>query len=272
MTLAVVAAVSDPGSPGRANEDAWGTAGPFAWVIDGATGLGDERLLPGPSDAAWLAAALGAALADAAAAAPDPAALLHAAAVAVEARFVAERRRGPREQYEMPTAAVLVCRADGDELDIAELGDCAALVRAAGHVARPGGTPAGRATERGAAARLGAIGRTPEVMAYLRSVRNQANAPGGYAVFAPDAGCAVRARRHRIAGADAALLMTDGYLAAAADYGLYDAAALFDAAAADIGAPLARLRAVEMDDPDCRRFPRFKPSDDATAVFLEVGG
>lgn len=269
MTLALVGVVSDPGDPDRANEDGWGTAGPYAWVIDGATGLGDERLLAGPSDAAWLAGALGAALAEAVEA-PDPAALLAAAAARVEARFRAERRRAPREQYEMPTASVVVCRADGDALDIAELGDCTALVRAGGTVMRPGGSPAGRVAERVAAARLGAIGRTPEVMAYLRSVRNQANAPGGYAVFAPDAGCAVRARRHRVAGVDAALLMTDGYLAAVEDYGLYDAPTLFHTAATDIREPLARLRTVEADDPDCRRFPRFKPSDDATAAFLRL--
>jgi hypothetical protein len=33
---------------------------------------------------------------------------------------------------------------------------------------------------------------------------------------------------------------------------------------------LADLRAAEAGDPDCLRFPRFKPADDATAVMLSA--
>ncbi len=29
-----------------------------------------------------------------------------------------------------------------------------------------------------------------------------------------------------------------------------------------------RLRAIERSDPDCRKFPRFKPADDASAIAL----
>lgn len=31
---------------------------------------------------------------------------------------------------------------------------------------------------------------------------------------------------------------------------------------------LAQLRAIEQADPDCRRFPRLKPSDDATCLVI----
>ena len=47
-----------------------------------------------------------------------------------------------------------------------------------------------------------------------------------------------------------------GLIAAVAEQGL---SALMD-----------ELRAVEADDPDGVRFPRFKQSDDATALFVEV--
>ncbi|MFL4993046.1 MAG: hypothetical protein ACJ8DV_17385, partial [Microvirga sp.] len=49
--------LSLPGS--RVNEDGTGLRGPFAWVIDGATGLSDEQLTSGGSDAAWLAGLVG---------------------------------------------------------------------------------------------------------------------------------------------------------------------------------------------------------------------
>jgi hypothetical protein len=34
---------------------------------------------------------------------------------------------------------------------------------------------------------------------------------------------------------------------------------------------LHALRAVEASDASCEKYPRFKPSDDATAVMLKMG-
>ena len=50
--LKIALAASD--GPGPINEDIIGSCGNAAWVIDGATGVGDG-LLREPSDAAWLA-------------------------------------------------------------------------------------------------------------------------------------------------------------------------------------------------------------------------
>jgi hypothetical protein len=273
--LDVLGVASEPGSPGRPNDDAAGSAGRFAWVIDGATGLGDEQLLDGPSDAAWLAGALDLALHAAAETATDAADLLAAAVAEAERRFLAERRRPPAARWEIPTAAVLVVEALDDAVAVVELGDCAVYVAAGGHLARFGGTEAGRAGEVASARRFmtGGGGRTAEVLQHLRAVRERANAPGGYPVIAPDATTAAAARHHRVACRSAnILLMTDGYEAAVDDYGLYTRAGLLEAALADIQAPIAALRAVEVDDPACTRYPRFKPSDDATALVARMAG
>jgi hypothetical protein len=52
MLLHVTGQVCEPS--GKVNEDIAGSTKTAAWVMDGATGLGDEKLLPGESDAAWL--------------------------------------------------------------------------------------------------------------------------------------------------------------------------------------------------------------------------
>src|SRR5256885_13883250 len=52
MLLHVTGKVCEPS--GKVNEDIAGSTKTAAWVMDGATGLGDEKLLPGESDAAWL--------------------------------------------------------------------------------------------------------------------------------------------------------------------------------------------------------------------------
>ena len=277
MSLETLGAVSDAGRPNRANEDGFGVTGAFAWVIDGATGLGDAPLLDAPSDAAWLTAALDLALREAAERAEeveDPVMLLAEAAQRVELRFRDERSRAPVERYEIPTAAVLLARFDGERVAMADLGDCALYVRTDGTIARYGGVKSGRDLEQANARKLmaGGSGRTPEVVAFLREVRNRANTPRGYPIFAPEASCIARARRaEHVAASGEALLLTDGYEAAIDDYALYTPQTLLDAARVSIRGPLDAMRAVERDDPDCTRFPRFKPSDDATALHLAFG-
>ena len=67
------------------------------------------------------------------------------------------------------------------------------------------------------------------------------------------------------------LLGTDGFLALAIDYGRYSPESLL-AAAEQRGLALLgdELRAVEAADPDGLRYPRFKRSDDATALLLAL--
>jgi hypothetical protein len=67
------------------------------------------------------------------------------------------------------------------------------------------------------------------------------------------------------------LLASDGFLALASDYGRYTPDTLFAAAESrGLAALGAELRAVEAADADGVRFPRFKRSDDATALLLAV--
>ena len=54
MTLQLLESLSLPGDPAKPNEDAFAHAPQAALVMDGATPLG-EALMPGRSDAAWLA-------------------------------------------------------------------------------------------------------------------------------------------------------------------------------------------------------------------------
>lgn len=271
--IEVLGAVSASGAPDRPNEDGYGTAGRFAWVIDGATGLGDEALLDAPSDAAWLTGVLHECLSAEAENAAAPLDLLRIAADVAMRRFEAERRRPPRERYEIPTAAIILARF-GDTIEVVDMGDCGMFIEAGGGLSRVGGSDKQRQWEADSAQRLmsGGAGRTPEVTQYLRKVRNTANTGEGYGVFAPDHGC-LRWARHHVLGAreGRALLLSDGFEAAIDDYALFDGPGLVEAAAHDPAAVLARVRAVEADDPHCTRYPRFKRSDDATALAISFG-
>src|SRR6201985_1727958 len=54
MTFTILDSLSLPGDAAKPNEDAFGHDAMAAVVLDGATPLGDG-LMPGPSDAAWIA-------------------------------------------------------------------------------------------------------------------------------------------------------------------------------------------------------------------------
>jgi len=279
MNAELLGRLSLPGDQGRPNEDRAGAAGSFAWVIDGATGLGDFECLDGPSDAAWLAETADMAIAvRLTVGETEPAALIaHAIDAAAEA-FARDLVRQPEGRFQLPTASILVARFDGGGIDIAELGDCSLYAVAADRtVATIGSDANGRAREREGARLMiahGATLKTPEVRRRMRESRAKRNTPDGAWLFGVEREAAAHVRRHRIdlARPFTALLATDGFAALVEDYGRTDAGGLVEAARLRGLASLGEdLRAIEqLEDPDCTIFPRFKPSDDATAVLVSV--
>jgi hypothetical protein len=111
------------------------------------------------------------------------------------------------------------------------------------------------------------------VLPHLRASRNKANTRAGGWLFSPDPHAADHAGSQRVAAPPGTLVLlaTDGFLALASDYGAYDAQGLVEAARdKGLGTLGRRIRAVEEEDADGRRFPRLKKSDDATAVLLKL--
>lgn len=270
--------LSLPGDVGKPNEDAFVHAPRFAAVFDGATGLG-ERLMPGKSDAQWLAQFGARRLA--AHAQTDEGGQrdwLRSAAAEAEKSFAALRKRAPAENYEMPFASLIALSLENGTLDATWFGDCAALIRSGnGAFTMLGETLGKRARERERAARLGpapaGAGVREEFLPALRVSRNKVNTKGGEWLFAPDVECAAHAEEARVPVSSGALVLiaTDGFLALAADYARYSPGALLAAAESRGLAALGEeLRRIEAGDPDGSAYPRFKKSDDATALLLSV--
>jgi hypothetical protein len=65
--------------------------------------------------------------------------------------------------------------------------------------------------------------------------------------------------------------MSDGFAALMETYKLYEPAKLFDKMLEKGLSALAdEIRIIEREDASCVRFPRFKPSDDASAIWVRV--
>ena len=280
MKLQLLDSLSLPGDPAKANEDAFGHDTVAAVVIDGATPLGDS-LMPGPSDAAWIAQfgarRLMAHLRDGAGAREA----LRATLADTQKSFEALRRREPEDIWQTPCGSMMLAVPGEGEVEFLWFGDCAGLLKQ-GEVAVTviGETFDKRAAEAQRAQKVGkeknlspAAGiNRPEFLTVLRAARNRINSGPNW-LFSPDVKAAAHASRRIVKAAPGStiLLASDGLLALASDYGAYNADSLM-AAAMDKGLAAlgAELRAIEAGDALGDKFPRFKKSDDATGLLLRV--
>jgi hypothetical protein len=288
MRLRVVEHLSDPGTPGRTNEDVAGFSSTATWVLDGATGLGDEPLLAEDSDAAWLARTFDVRLRAEADRADRSLPEIFGALIGdVAAEFVAKVRRPPAGRYEVPSAGMAMVRLRRGVLEYARLGDCRAIISAGGRVVTTGDSPlhhldaavVRRMREvRSASPSLASEEVFRAVLGEMRAIRAlMMNTEGGYWVLGTDPAAALRMEVGTVpldaAGGVRGLLVSDGFYRLVDTVGLVrDPAALLDAARKDrLGGLVAALRAREGSDPECVAYPRIKPSDDATALLFEAG-
>lgn len=274
MHFDLIQALSLAGASDTPNDDRAGAAHAHGWVIDGATDLGPPGLMGERGGAAWLAGEAQAAFA-AAEDAPIEA-MCGAVARRLADAYGAARTRDPLGRWELPMAAFLAARLAGDALEVAWLGDCVGLLRSGDRVTRLGPVREARDAEAERAAGMAehGLGNVRKSAPILDSLRASRSRPG-VAVLGvePETMAMLETARVPCAPGDELLLMTDGFAALIDAYAAFDEAALMDALAAEELTGLGiRLRGIEREDAACTRFPRFKISDDATALWLRIGG
>jgi hypothetical protein len=207
---------------------------------------------------------------------------LRLAAADAQSDYERLRRRAPRENHELPLASMMLAETNEGGFFFLWFGDCAALIARPGEtVALIGESFSKRASEarrvahlakqRGLAPTAGVD--TPEYQSALRAARNQVNTRADRWAFSPDVRCAEFASAADAAAPEGThlLLCSDGFFALATDYGRYDVDTLMAACLSrGLKALCEELREVERGDPDGHAYPRFKVSDDATAVLLRL--
>lgn len=276
--------ILDQGSFGAAavNDDAYGAVGDFAWVLDGATGLGRNLVSPS-SDAAWLAQAINEELARACSAHQDLATqeILRLALGRVEARYHAALAGQAVELFERPTAAGILLRAFPDQLELTSFGDCRAIFQGEDGLDGFGGGLIEALDSASIAALKAVFVAKPqaslkearaEIWPLLRAQRIEFNTEGGHWALAPDPAVAGRGSTRIVARRPGPILLaSDGFTRLWDVFGLLGAGDALAACAAGQGAELyARLRGAEIADPEARTFARIKQHDDATWLCIQV--
>lgn len=275
--------ISWPGSPEKANEDACGASQDWAWVIDTSIFPGTPAIMHETSDAAWLAGFVSRRLSDLAPHAEDGVALVRHAMEEARTAFLAAAPEERRDSLTWPIGAMTLVRRRGKSLDVWTFGDTTAFVRQPdGSTVTAGEAPGLRTFEAAAAAQLlkasGAIPKTivgtPEFQSWLAERRRRQKQGGGLALLGLDPSAADRLRHETVPCGEGAtiLLASDGFSALVDLYQLMDARGLMEAALASGLEPLAgEARRIETEvDPTGKLYPRFKESDDTTALLLRA--
>jgi hypothetical protein len=274
--LTFVESISLAGDRAKQNDDACGFSTAWVWVIDGATDLHDKPLTSNASDASWLARYLNVRLHEPIG--DDAAERVRRLSRDAAAAFADILNGRPYERWQSPTASLLMIKDSSGQLHGADLGDCRVFVLDADGAAQVKGGPAEavEAEAQRAAQQTDAhkplLERT-ETLARLRRERAAINREGSSWSFCLDPACGDHMRVWRVQPRLPAhvLLMTDGFSALCDRYRVYDPAGLVRAALDRGLQELGReLRAIETADAAGARHPRFKRSDDATALLMRL--
>ncbi|MGE6740682.1 hypothetical protein ACQKGC_10430 [Allorhizobium pseudoryzae] len=285
--LDVIASLSDAGKPGRANEDRFGANRTAAFVLDGATGLGDRQFMTGfETDAAWIADYAAQRLVLELTPEVEVADLVRR--ISADARQIFDATAGEQPRYAWPAAALAGLRVTQAGLQFFGLGDSVVYLlhddgRTETFTALPDAFVREQAAARAHLSRLGGIGASgslvgdPQTLEDLRASRAKQNTPGGRVWslgLVPDTADHLAQETIPLSGGATAVICSDGLADFVSLYAIYDAGALIRrAATAGLGPLVAELRHLERAvDPDGLQYPRFKQSDDTTAMLVRVEG
>jgi hypothetical protein len=246
-------------------------------VVDGATDYTDKPVTKTASDASWIAQAASTALSTWTYG--DLREAVRNASETAASQFSYLTRGQEIERWQLPVASLLMLTEnERGAVDGIDLGDCRVFALGAdGAIRIAGGAAGGVDDEVKFAAAAPDAGKPllqrTAALARMRQLRAGMNQDGASWTFGLQPACADHARLWTLNLKRPAhlLLMTDGFSALADRYRVYEPAALVRAAAASGLQELGReLRAIEAADAAATRHPRFKTSDDATALLLRL--
>lgn len=265
---------------GPVNEDAVGYIGDpddiqAAWALDGVTGINDLSLGLQGSDAQWFVSRIDAHLRSLL---PEARTMQDVMSSLVDRLIDDLAHITLPDNYDPPAACIAaVCRI-GAQWQAVRLGDCRLLAedRKGFHriVDFPNDDFDHWVTAEAVRLRAAGLSNLQDIAQALQPAlfadRRRRNRPDGYGVIEADRACLAFAEYMPLADPSAVLLMSDGFFRLVDHYGDITESELLRRAVAgsEIPALYDTLRRIEQSDPQCRKFPRLKPGDDASAIAL----
>jgi len=273
--------ISSAGSQERPNEDISGSAGNWAWIIDGATPAFKPPVMDALSDARWLAQTADEFFRKNAPASCNGTDLVRSFALEAQASYLnrAPQRSGEPENW--PVAALLLMLQENDTLHFWSLKDATAYILLQDKSFKIiNDVSAERKSEMKAAgdlmqqtcSRPNDVIKTAAFQEWISRIREDYKDRKDYSFFGlfPESASFLHYETVRIVSDATIMLMSDGFSALCDMYQDMPPEHFVEIAVEKgLDYCLERIRAIEREvDPEGRKFPRFKQSDDATALLL----
>lgn len=256
----------------------------LALVLDGATGLGEQLLIGEDSDARWLVHTFTQRLNEALGQEASVQEALEHAVTCLAEKFW--KRIGIQKSlpvHRLPSAGMALAAVENDELVLARFGDCSLLTFSSGVVRTPFPPSPLETLDRRAIAALSQhinAGQSyfearAAIKDCLKEHRNTMNTPSGYSALSVDARCldyleVIRLPIEKIP--KRLLLASDGFAAAFAHYDLCTVENILSRETEPLSTLVERIRSLENEDTELKRYPRLKPHDDASALLISTAG
>jgi serine/threonine protein phosphatase PrpC len=261
------------------NEDIVTVRQDGAWVLDGATGLGDATHTPGKSDGQWYVEQFDAHLRDRIHDTESPLKeIVRQGIERLTREFQTYHGGQDLDDAHRPSATCAICRLNGRVLEVLVLGDCSVfLSRTDGSIERVyddrldsldaevAAEIKRLVTEEG----LSILEAREKCLSLLRTNRRKKNTDNGYWALGMDPRASTEAitEQFTVMENDTVFGMTDGFGALVDTYEQFPSwtAAIETLADEGLTAGIDWIREAEEEDPECVQYPRTKPEDDATA-------
>lgn len=278
MEIARCMKLSEAG--GFSNQDRAGSTDGAAWVLDGSGSLSETEIPPEKCHIHWFVDAWDGLLAERLPA-TGMAETLEKGMRLLKRVFSKRTEKTPIGPLDVPSAAIAAVQVRRGNLEYFLLGDCTLILKEAGgrlHYLKdsrvePFDRAAADVIRRERPARP--EGFSGEALEVLRRNRLLKNTEEGYPILEFDEGALSKGYRGTVPvekGAEV-ILMTDGFSALIDRYGRYGSSDLFgQIRKRGLRSLYRELRAIERRDPGMDRYPRLKPHDDASIVYLEIKG
>lgn len=264
-------------------EDLTGRTDNATWVIDGASGMGERDLTDFDSDGVWFVETFDECLKKQTAnISLSLSEIISTCINEVRIKFenyISEQINDPMLE---PTGAISLVRERGSEIEYLVLGDCSLVIKKqSGNVETILGEGPREFDKRVVEEVINTMER--EGVSYetaysaarpmLKEHRRMKNKPDGYWTLGFEGDAVSHAKTGRISAnnLDRLYLFSDGFELLVPTYDIFaDWAAATDYIDANgIERTFQLLRDIERSDPECRRYPRLKPMDDASLVVVE---
>lgn len=267
---------------GDVNEDFVTVTQQSAWVIDGATGLTDRVFSSEESDGYWIAKKYDERIKDYINESEELSVIIQRCAEEIREEYKKMTEESSIDEAAKPSAAIALLRWEEDQIEYFVLGDCGFLAFNRRSQIKNVFGEGPRKYDEAVINDLHNLVTNEEleyeeayehVRPQLKEHRRLKNSPSGYWTL----GLSAEAIDHADVGSlstneiTSGLLMTDGFEVINTVFDVFkNWKATHDYLETNgLNRGIRVLRDIERGDPACRRYPRLKPSDDASVVILK---